>query len=78
MSPPQPQPCQVPGCDYNTPLNIPNYELVYRDLSLHFQMVHAGGAANDAGDSSLLAFVHLDLLLLCAVLCLDQVPILTP
>ena len=53
MSPPQPQACQVPGCDYSTPTNLPNYELVYKDVSLHFQMVHGhlAGAANggDAG-----------------------------
>lgn len=55
MSPP-PQPCQVPDCDYSSPPNLPNYDLVYRDLTLHFQMAHHAlavaahaGGGGDAG-----------------------------
>ena len=55
MSPPQQQPCQVPGCQYSSPLNLPSYDLIYRDLTLHFQMVHSDlagvGAATGGADA---------------------------
>ena len=51
MTPPPSQPCQVEGCDWSTPQNIPSYELVLQSLKMHFDMVHGLGAAGDRQDN---------------------------
>ena len=40
MPPPQ-QNCTAPGCDFETPLNIPTWELVIQCLTNHTQVAHA-------------------------------------
>ena len=40
MPPPQ-QNCTAPGCDLETPVNIPTWELVIQYLTNHAQVAHA-------------------------------------
>jgi hypothetical protein len=44
MPPPARVECSVPGCEYLTPENLPNYELVTTHLQLHSSTVHAAPA----------------------------------
>ena len=42
-----PAKCPVPTCEYKTPIALPNYDTVYKDLDLHTRYAHhdlPGGA----------------------------------
>ena len=41
MTPPPSMTCSAPGCSFETPPSIPNYELVMKSLELHVQSVHS-------------------------------------
>ena len=45
MPPPARVECSAPGCDYVTPENLPNYDLVTTHLQLHANTVHAAPVA---------------------------------
>ena len=49
MAPPPQQPCTVPGCDYQTPENIPTWDLVIRQQEIHLKSNHADHLGNDGG-----------------------------
>ena len=40
MAPPTPLICQVPGCAFVTPANIPNWELLTQNIQQHYQYAH--------------------------------------
>ena len=46
MAPPQPMQCSSGSCEYETPVNIPTYELVIKALELHVQSVHTRNNAS--------------------------------
>ena len=46
MAPPQPMQCSSGSCEYETPVNIPTYELVLKALELHVQSVHTRNNAS--------------------------------
>ena len=37
---PAPVKCPVPTCEYKTPVNLPTYDTIYRDLDLHTRYAH--------------------------------------
>ena len=39
--PPTPKTCPVSDCEYVTPASLPNYDLVYKDISIHLQYAHS-------------------------------------
>ena len=41
MTPPLPMSCSSPNCVYETPANIPSYELVLKALDIHVQSAHS-------------------------------------
>ena len=45
MPPPARVECSAPGCEYVTPENLPNYDLVTTHLQLHANTVHAAPVA---------------------------------
>ena len=56
MAPP-PEDCPVEGCNYKTPSNLPNYDLLYRDWDMHMKYAHinlvpATTASNNTGEQS--------------------------
>ena len=48
MSPPLPLSCSNAACDFETPPNIPTYELVIKCLELHNQSVHMSSSRTEA------------------------------
>ena len=56
MDPPPPKACPAWGCHYNTPLNVPTWDLVLGMLNAHKQAAHpvqaqpAGQAQQGGGD----------------------------
>ena len=48
MAPPQPMQCSNDSCEYETPVNIPTYELVLKALELHVQSVHTRNNASQS------------------------------
>ena len=54
MPPPQ-QNCTAPGCDFETPLNIPTWELVIQCLTNHTQVAHAVQPTQQPRDQGVLS-----------------------
>ena len=53
--PPPPQACPARGCNYNTPINAPSWDIVIGLLNAHNQAAHPapapqGGPAQPGGD----------------------------
>ena len=44
MAPPPQQKCSAPGCDFETPANMPNWDLVMNSLNQHTQVAHPAAA----------------------------------
>ena len=40
MAPPTPMRCSYPECEYETPTNIPNFELIVKTLEIHAKTAH--------------------------------------
>ena len=51
MTPSPQRDCPVAGCEYSTPVGLPNYDLVYRDLEMHTKYGHPALNPVQAGDS---------------------------
>ena len=52
---PNPKSCPVDSCEYTTPIGLPNYELVYKDMNMHLEYTHtvaSGGGGNRQGGGS--------------------------
>ena len=48
---PSPKVCPVNDCQYVTPSDLPNYELVYKDINMHLEYSHPGLGGGGGGQS---------------------------
>ena len=50
MAPPTPMRCSYPECEYETPTNIPNFELIVKTLEIHAKTAHYQHEKQDKGN----------------------------